>query len=305
MSGAPSITIMICTRNRVSQLGKTLQSLSAAIGNVASAVVEVVIVDNGSGDHTQAVINDWGKTVSFPVQNILEPKPGLSIARNAGIASAKGRVIVFTDDDCTLNPDYLVVLKRYLAGDTVPVIRGGRVELGDPTDAAFTILLGDMPKRYQHPAAPSGFIIGANMVIPSEVFTRIGLFDERFGAGAPFKAGEESDFVYRAHRAGIPVDYVPDLIVKHFHGRKDKATIARLSQGYFLSSGAMYAKYISDTLLLRHLYWDIKKYLRGLVKGDTMLDKDLGITYGQLLCSTFKGMALYIWVAAWRGRKAQ
>src|SRR4051812_34331559 len=128
----------------------------------------------------------------------------------------------FFDDDCTLNPDYLNVLKRYLDQDSGAGLRGGGGEVGDPAGGPVTILLGDTTRRFQHPAAHAGFIIGANMIIPKEVFTRIGLFDERFGAGAPFKAGEESDLIYRADRAGIPIEYVPDLIVQHFHGRRDK-----------------------------------------------------------------------------------
>jgi len=277
--------------------------VSIAIEHVTGTLVEVVVVDNGSSDHSKAVIGDWSKTASFPVETIYEATPGLSRARNAGIAKAKGKTIVFTDDDCTLNPDYLVVLSNYLAHDQMPVIRGGKVMLGDPTDLPFTILLGDEAKRLRDPMYPPGFIIGANMVIPRSIIEQIGLFDERFGAGAIFKAGEESDFIYRAYRAGIPVEYVPDLIVQHFHGRKDKATVAHLSLGYYIGGGAMYAKYISDRVLLRHLYWDIKSISPLVLKGDMILDKNLGITVTQYFYAIFKGMALYCWVWALHGRR--
>jgi GT2 family glycosyltransferase len=285
-------------------LANTLVSLSLAIENVPGTSVEVVVVDNGSVDNTQTVINDWSKRVRFPVQNILEHKPGLSAARNAGIAKANGTVCVFTDDDCTLNSDYLVILNKYLAQDRQPVIRGGKVLLGDPTDLPFTILLGDQAKQLSTPFYPPGFIIGANMVIPREAIQLVGLFDERFGAGTVFKAGEETDYVYRAYRAGVAVEYVPDLIVHHFHGRKDKAAIAFLCQGYFLANGALYAKHFYDTWQLRHFYWDLRAYMSGLLKGDTMFDKDLGITYGQILCANVKGMALYFWVWARKRKRA-
>lgn len=286
-------SILICTRNRADKLKNTLDSLVAAIANLPGRNVELVLVNNNSTDHTAQVIDGWAKTVSFPVQNILEKKPGLSAARNAGIRAAKGTIVAFTDDDCTLNPDYLQVLTRYYDADKEPVIRGGRVELGDPTDIAFTILLGTEKKRLQSPMAVPGFIIGANMAIPATILKQTGWFDERFGAGAMYKAGEESDYIYRAYRAGVPVEYVPDLIIQHFHGRKDKAAIAALSTGYFLGGGAMYAKHITDTLLLRHLYWDLKSYARAKLRGERVMDKELGITYDQFMGATLRGMGLY------------
>ncbi len=286
-------SILICTRNRADKLQNTLASVAAAIAHAPSLSVEVLLVDNGSTDNTSATIAQWAASVPFPVKNIFEKTPGLSAARNAGIRAATGNVVAFTDDDCTLNPDYLTTLARYYAADTTPTIRGGKVELGDPTDIPYTILLCPEPKKLQSPISPSGFIIGANMAIPQSVLHSTGFFDERFGAGAPFKAGEESDYIYRAYRAGTPVEYVPDLIVQHFHGRKDKAAIHQLSQGYFLGGGAMFAKHLTDRFLLRHLYWDIKGALRAWAKGETIMDKDLNITYRDYLCATFRGMALY------------
>ena len=80
------VSILICTRNRASRLKETLLSLPVAIDRAAGTLVEVVLVDNGSKDHTQAVINEWSKSVSFSVQNVLEHTPGLSIVRNVGIS---------------------------------------------------------------------------------------------------------------------------------------------------------------------------------------------------------------------------
>lgn len=287
------ITILICTRNRASQLALTLESLVQAIANLRNAEVEVVLVNNGSSDNTQAVIDVWAKDQEFKVLNILETTPGLSCARNTGIKNSSGRLIVFTDDDCTLNPDYLTVLASNYFNDSPPVIRGGRVELGNPTDAPFTILLVDSKKRMDDETFPSGFIIGANMIVPRKLFDSIGNFDERFGAGAIFKAGEESDFIYRAYKQGIAVEYVPDLIIYHYHGRKNISDIARLSEGYFIGGGAMYAKHICDFKLLRHLYWDVRKYIVGIIRGNTMVNEELGINYRKMLSANFKGMLLY------------
>jgi len=112
-------------------------------------------------------------------------------------------------------------------------------------------------------------------------------------------AGEETDYIYRAHRAGIPVEYVPDMIVRHFHGRKDRASITRLNDGYNIAGGALYAKHIRDATLLRHFYWNWKNGVRGLITGKNVYDDTFGWTYSTLICSTVKGMILY-WYEALR-----
>jgi len=66
-----------------------------------------------------------------------------------------------------------------------------------------------------------GFILGCNMAMQRIVFDKLGPFDERFGAGAVFKSGEDTDYVLRAYFAGIPVEYVPDMVVYHFHAEEN------------------------------------------------------------------------------------
>jgi glycosyltransferase involved in cell wall biosynthesis len=253
------ISLLICTRNRADKLGHALGSVVAAMQPVATRKIEVVLVDNGSTDRTQDVIREWAASVPFPVSSIIESRPGLSAARNAGIRVAKGRLIAFTDDDCSLNIDYFSIILKLYENRTDITIRGGRVELGDPTDVPYTILLGEVRQRLQEGILPAGFVIGANLVIPADIFRRVGMFDERFGAGAKFKAAEESDLIYRAHRLGFQVEYVPELIVQHFHGRKEKSEVTKLSRGYMMGNGAMYGKHIKDDAIQRHIYWDLKR----------------------------------------------
>ena len=287
------ISIIVCTLNRAGSLENTLASVADAIRNVPNAEVEVVLVNNSSTDNTQDVIESWAELMQFQVKPILESRKGLSFARNTAVAYSSGKILVFTDDDCTLNGDYLVRMLEHYERDSEPVIRGGRVELGDPTDQPFSILLGDQTLRRTDLTSLGGFIIGANMTMAREVFKSVGLFDTRFGAGAIFMAGEDTDFIYRAHRAGIPVEYVPDMIVKHFHGRKDRSSIDSLNYGYTISEGAIYAKHIRDVKLLKHFYWNCRKWVRGLATGHHLYDETFGVTYTTLIRNTVKGMALY------------
>jgi GT2 family glycosyltransferase len=268
-------------------------------------LVEVVLVNNGSTDNTYSLITSWANEMPFPVKAIDEGRPGLAIARNTGIAASEGAVLAFTDDDCTLNGDYLLRLRAHYATDTTPLIRGGRVELGDPTDQPFTIVLGNHTIRMNNLTFPGGFIIGANLTMSRGVLDKLGLFDIRFGAGAVLRAGEDTDYICRARRAGIPVEYVPDMIVKHFHGRKDKASIARLNDGYNIANGALYAKHIRDVALFKHFYWNCKNGLSGVITGKNVYDETFGVTYRTLIISNVKGMGLYWYhtVRNWAGTK--
>lgn len=290
-----SFSLIICTRNRANQLSATLNSVSAACKHYAPNQVDVIIVNNGSTDDTQRVVEAWLTRDTIAARCIYESKAGLSNARNTGVAHARGDIIAFSDDDCVLADDFFAVAQRYYHADTEPVIRGGKVTLGDPTDAPYTILLDDRHKVMTDIDSPGGFIIGANMIIPRSIFDAVGVFDPRFGAGAPFKAAEESDLILRAYRRGFRVEYLPDLCVQHFHGRKDLSDIARLSRGYYLGTGAMFIKHITDVKLLRFFYWDAKHWLKNLIKRRYYAsDPVLAITYNDIMIGYTSGMLAYV-----------
>lgn len=292
---ATDVTIVVCTRNRGRQLRMCLDAIVGAIDN-QNRPVEVVLVDNGSTDDTGEVARNWAAAARFPVHVVFEPRPGLSIARNTALRHARGRIIVFTDDDCRLAPDYLPRLFHHYDNDFEPVIRGGRVELGDADDAEFTTKRDRRPARLLDIAevvSAAGFIIGCNMAMPREAADRIGRFDERFGAGGPFKAAEDTDFICRAFLAGIPVEYAPDLVVFHHHGRRLPEDIKKLHHDYCIAKGALYAKYCRiEWRLLRPLYWDCRKGMFELL-GGTTLHAALGLTYRQTIFGNVVGMCSY------------
>ncbi len=109
-------------------------------------------------------------------------------------------------------------------------IIGGRVELGDATDIRFTIKVSRVGERLEGVTHPGSFVLGCNMIVPRSVLDELGPFDERFIAGARYRSGEDTDMLYRAHRRGIPVEYVPDMVVHHFHGRKTEQALKQLGQ---------------------------------------------------------------------------
>ena len=97
------------------------------------------------------------------------------------------------------------------------------------------------------------------MTMQREVALRIGAFDERFGAGAPLRSAEDTDYLVRAYRLGIPVEYVPDMAVFHHHGRRARTTIETLHRNYSFGNGALCVKHIRTApWLLRHFCWTLR-----------------------------------------------
>jgi glycosyltransferase involved in cell wall biosynthesis len=66
---------------------------------------EVVLIDDGSTDGTESMVRSLN--LPFKINYIRQPNQGRSKARNLGIAYAKGKIIIFTDDDLILSPEFI------------------------------------------------------------------------------------------------------------------------------------------------------------------------------------------------------
>jgi glycosyltransferase involved in cell wall biosynthesis len=286
------ISFIICTRNRSNALRRALNSIVVASRTVPETSVEIIVVDNGSTDETTMLASRWAETAGLAVKVIYEPRQGLAIARNVGVRRAFSDILVFTDDDCKVSPCYIAKLLNHYAKDQGPVIRGGRVELGDPGDLPFTIKTDPTPARLSHDVHPGGFILGCNMAMRRDVIDRIGLFDERFGAGGAFKAAEETDYFYRGFLAGIPVEYCPDMIVFHYHGRRDVREIKMLYIGYSIGNGALHAKH--GWRLLMYTGRDIRDSIAELLSRRKHYCAELGLSYRYLVFGSAIGIVLYL-----------
>ena len=293
----PQISLIVCTRNRAESLPVCLNSIEqAAVANRA-VEVELLIVDNGSTDATAAVLLAWQKSTSVRCRVLPAEQRGLSHARNHGLEHATGKIIAFTDDDCTVAPDYLTQVERAYAADAGPTLRGGRVELGDPRDLPFTIKTDLAPQRFTG-GHPGGFIHGCNLTMSRSALELVGRFDTRLGAGQPIGAAEDSDFVYRAHRSGVMVLYDPLIVVFHHHGRRDFAEVKLLQEVYNLGNGALYAKHgLRDWKLLFRICRDIRSGLWEYFGGPLA---DNGLSHRKNLRGNLRG-AMRFWLSSLGG----
>jgi len=130
------VTVIICTRNRAASLNRVLKSMTA-LKLPDRLRWEMVVVDNGSEDETPKVVVSYSGVL--PIVSVRETEPGLSNARNAGVRHARGRYIIWTDDDVQLDEDWLFAYVRAFRALPRGAIFGGSSApiLEEPTPVWF------------------------------------------------------------------------------------------------------------------------------------------------------------------------
>jgi hypothetical protein len=115
-STSRTLSLVICTRDRPEPLERCLRSLEA----LSQRPDEVVVVDNApSSDSTRTLVS------GLPgIRYVLEPRPGLDVARNTAARESKGELVAFADDDVTLHPDCIARLRQAFRDPKVMVVTG-------------------------------------------------------------------------------------------------------------------------------------------------------------------------------------
>jgi len=227
-------SIVIATYKRAPLLKDTLASLAQLQPHEPW---EVIVVDNNSPDDTRAVVEAAAATFPAPLRYAFEREQGRSAALNCGFALATGEIIVTTDDDVRVEPDWLTRIERgladhpcdYIGGRVTPLWESPRVPRWFPPTTgllwAVVALLDYGPTAVPFGNRPP---LGVNMAIRRGALERVGGFDPRVGRKAGTLLGQEvREWCMRARAAGLAGYYVPDVVVRHLIPRD------RLTKRYF------------------------------------------------------------------------
>jgi glycosyltransferase involved in cell wall biosynthesis len=191
------LSVVIATKDRAGFLAHALDSLAAQSG---APEFETIVADNGSSDATADVVAaHQGSTLRLA--RVFVPEPNRGKARNAGVAAATGRIVVFVDDDVALPPGFLAAHARAHDG-TFPKAVSGPI-LNVP--------------GYDEKPAPSfanysrAFFCTCNVSLPRSAFVAAGGFDESFD----LYGWEDTELGLRLRRRGLQRVFAWDAFLYH------------------------------------------------------------------------------------------
>ena len=275
-AGTPLVTVVVCTRDRPESALVTLRGLAA----MRYAPFEVVVVDNAPGsDATRdAVRAEFGGDPR--VRYVREPRPGLSCARNRGLAEASADIVAFTDDDVRVDPWWLSGIARgFLLVPDAACVTGliATAELDNAAQLYFHLregwgasverrvfdLAGNRDRSPLYPYSAGLFGAGANFAVSRVALKEVGGFDEALGAGTPSGGGEDLNMFMRIVLAGHRLVYEPSAVVSHVH-RTDLAELSRQMRAYGSGcTAALTAICLADSRARRELP---PRIVRGLTR---------------------------------------
>jgi glycosyltransferase involved in cell wall biosynthesis len=210
----PFISVILCTRNRAAALKETLDTLRLC--RIPSGwKLEFIVVDNGSTDTTAECIRSAAEK-NPGLRGLFEPKPGLSNARNAGVALSQGEIVLFTDDDVRLPEDWIEQLAAPLLAERCEAVTG-RITLAPDLVQSWMTPVHQLWLAASPEAGGNGQmkeLIGANMGFRRTVLDHVPTFDPELGAGA-LGSAEDTLFGWQIAEAGFKIHYVPEASVEH------------------------------------------------------------------------------------------
>lgn len=233
------VSVVVPTYNRATVLPRAIDSvLEQTVDDV-----EVVVVDDGSTDDTESVVDGYDDERVRYIAH--DDNRGANVARNTGIEAATGAYVAFLDSDDEWRPTKLVAQLDRLDGeewiaaycDCETRLEGvtGRLQtavasaLARADDASSTEgrseLAAEILADNVHPAA------GSTLVVDRDVAERVGGFDESLDRF------QDPDVVLRILDEG-PIAYVDDpLVVRHDTGTPD-VDVVRVADEQYLAKHA-------------------------------------------------------------------
>ena len=210
-----AVTVLVATRNRPNDLRRCLQSILVS----SYPSFRLMVVDQSDNDDA---LRACAAITDGRLEYVRDRGTGLSRARNVGIGAITSGIIAMTDDDCVVATDWLERLVALFRDNAECMLVFGNF-VAAPHDWRREFIPSAV---FDRPATHSGrhyrFLdhgCGGNMAARRELFTQLGGFDERLGAGAQFHAGEDHDMKYRACAAGLTTMALPSARVEHWGAR--------------------------------------------------------------------------------------
>lgn len=238
----------------------TIECIQSIYKKIKSVSFEVIVVDNNSQDNSVVSLKKYKK--KYNNFFLIESKQNLGFAKgnNEGIKISKGNFVLLLNSDTLITEDFFDKLLTLMSQNKKMGISSCALKFPDGKIQAsggyfptllrvfyWMFFIDDFPfvnrfiKSF-HPMSEKfvfknssfnkkekkqDWITGAFFLIKREVIQKIGLIDDEY-----FMYTEETDFCYRAKKAGYEVYYYPKWSIIHYGGASSKTKEFPIMQEY-------------------------------------------------------------------------
>ncbi|GAA5036486.1 hypothetical protein GCM10011506_30380 [Marivirga lumbricoides] len=174
------VTVIIPTFNRAGQVINLLKSLEKQ----TFKEFEVVLINDGSGDNTLETLNEYNQTTNLQLTIIDSINKGRAVSRNLGVKQAKGKILIFFDDDVRANPDCIKSHVNFHREKTNSVLSGPCLYDKSKLTTDFHFFRKKLEENWYSPKKEAQLskslrLNGGNFSINKDLFLASNGFDER------------------------------------------------------------------------------------------------------------------------------
>jgi GT2 family glycosyltransferase len=269
---APSMSVVVPTRDRPQHLDACLEALSA----LEYPAFEVIVVDNAPSSSATRQVVERRSAGAVPLTYVREDRPGASAARNKGLRAASGDFVAFADDDVIVDRAWLAALaEAFEVIENVGCVTGPVLPLRYDTLAqawmeqfaefrsGFTREVFDLTqhrsRRPLYPYNPGVFGSGGSMAFRRTALDRVGGFDTALGPATRARAGEELAAFLAVVLAGYRIVFEPAALVRHseileYEALRDRAYAYGIGLTAFLTKTLLDRPHLALDLALQVPY---------------------------------------------------
>jgi len=227
------ISFIVATMNRDKKLEECLKSIDQSVMVCSGVTIDIIVIYQNGNSPTHELIANHPNTQFLTIET-----KGLALSRNYAISKSTGDYLVFIDDDAAIDPGFIKVLKSVIESTHTNAYCGKIIDSSSNENFTGHFSLN---RNMQLRMSDYRLFMGSSHILSKNLLTRLGGYDEMFGAGAQYPAAEETDLFFRILRNKEKVLYIPELVFMH---SIENVTRKEKVFKYSFAIGAMFAKQI-------------------------------------------------------------
>ncbi len=207
------VTVQICSRNRKELLKRAIEALFVQTFPVSE--FEVIVVNDGSTDGTDQMLRELAKESPCEILSIYQEHSGLAAGRNKAIKKARGKYIIFIDDDIIADKHFIEEHVKSHEKYPKSIIMGWVNHTADLERRIPRFTMADISTSY---------FWTSNVSLETKYLFEVGLFDEDFKE----YGWEDLELGRRLKKHGLKRRFNFKAIVFHYKGHWKKSDVTRL-----------------------------------------------------------------------------